>query len=49
MTRINVHTVGLHGRLDFSKDGTSSSLDTQDFVRFHHVIGSGLSADDTYE
>lgn len=47
MTGINVHTVRLHGRLNFCKDGSSSGLDTQDFMRFHDVVGSGLSSDNT--
>jgi hypothetical protein len=47
MTRIDVHTVRLHGRLNLGKDGTSSSFNTQNFMRFHDVIGSGLGSDDT--
>lgn len=47
VTRIDVHTVRLHGRLNFGKDGASSSLDTQDFLRLHDVIGPGLSSDNT--
>jgi hypothetical protein len=49
VTRINVHTVRLHGRLNFGKDGASCSLNAQDFMRFHDVVGSGLRSDDTLE
>jgi hypothetical protein len=47
VTRIDRHSVGRHGMLNFVVNGLSSSFNTQDLACLHDVIRSGLDTVDT--